>query len=91
MIASLVTSGDIIVPILILTMFEAAGLALLYHFTKHGVVWRDFLPNLLAGDFLLAAWWLSAKHHAWPFVAAALLLSFVCHLFDLARRWRKRA
>ncbi|MDE8343102.1 MAG: hypothetical protein POG24_04710 [Acidocella sp.] len=75
-------------PILCLTMFEAAGLALFYQFTKHGVAWRDFLPNLLAGDFLLVAWWLNARHDAWPFTAAALLLSLVCHLSDLARRWR---
>lgn len=88
MIASLVSSGDIVVPILILTMFEAAGLLLLYQVTKHGVAWRDFLPNLLAGDFLLTAWWFNAKHDAWPLTAAALLLSLVCHLSDLARRWR---
>ncbi len=91
MIASLVTSGGIVVPILILTIFEAAGLALLHHFTKHGVAWQDFLPNLLAGDFLLAAWWLNARHEAWLFTAAALLMSLVCHVSDLARRWRSRA
>ena len=88
MIASLVSSGGIVVPILILTMFEAAGLVLLYQVTKHGVAWRDFLPNLLAGDFLLTAWWFNEKHDAWPLTAAALLLSLVCHLSDLARRWR---
>jgi hypothetical protein len=87
-IVNLVTSGQIAVIILILTMFEAAGLVFLYRFTKRGVAWQDFVPNLLAGDFLLVAWITNEDRASWKITGLALFLSLTCHLTDLVRRWR---
>jgi hypothetical protein len=58
-------------------MLELAGLAVLRRF------WQ-LLPNILAGDFLLLAWWLSAAH--WQLAGLALLGALGAHLTDLIRR-----
>ncbi len=83
----LVVSGHIAGWIILLTLFEAAGLLLLHKYTGKGVAWRDFLPSMFAGDFLLLAWLLNANGAFWALTAAALLAAFVAHLTDLVRRW----
>jgi len=86
--ADLIASGRIAELILLLTACEALGLFLLRRFAGWGLDVVDFLPNLLAGDFLLLAWFASARGEAWPWSAAALLAALVCHLTDLGMRWR---
>lgn len=81
----LIHSGGIAPFILALTVFEILGLWLLNKTTQRGPRPLDLLPNILAGDFLLLAWWLSAAH--WQLAAAALLSSLLAHLTDLRRRW----
>jgi hypothetical protein len=81
-------NGTITIPILALTIFEAAALLIYHHLTESGPNIKAFLPNLLAGDFLLLAWLTSATHLAWPLTAASLAAAFAAHLIDLSRRWR---
>jgi hypothetical protein len=88
MMAALLSSGQITIPILLLTVVEAAGLLALHRFSGRGVAPRDFLPNLLAGDFLLLAWLANADHAAWPWIGAACFAALAAHVTDLARRWR---
>lgn len=86
--ASLISSGTIAILIVILTVFEAAGLIYHRRRTGRGIALKSFLPNLLAGDFLLLAWALSAFGYGWTFSATALLAALLSHLADLALRWR---
>jgi hypothetical protein len=74
--------------VLLLTVFEAAGLVVFYRLTGRGIMVAGFLPNMLAGDFLLLAWIASTRGEAWPWSAAALLVALSCHVTDLALRWR---
>ncbi len=87
--AGLVTSGYIVIPILMLTLLEALGLGLLWHVRRRGVAWDIVLPNLLAGDFLLIAWLTNATHQAWTLTAMSLFMSFLCHGIDMSRRFVK--
>jgi hypothetical protein len=80
MLAAWIASGRIAEPILLLTIAEALLLAALRRRAA------TYLPNILAGDFLLLAWRLS-RHH-WPLAAAALLGALLAHLADLWQRWR---
>jgi hypothetical protein len=84
--AGLIASGHIAGWILLLTAFEAAALILYHRATGRGTAIGAFMPNLLAGDFLLLAWLCSSQN--WLLSAASLLAAFICHLTDLFRRWR---
>jgi hypothetical protein len=88
MMAALIESGSIAELVLLLTVLEAVGLILFYRLTGRGIMVAGFLPNMLAGDFLLLAWIASARGEAWPWSAAALLVALSCHVTDLALRWR---
>jgi len=90
MIPALFTSGWIAAIILALTIAEIAGLYAL-HRRGRGLRPADFLPNILAGDFLLLAWLLDAQGATWPFIATALLAALASHATDLIRRWRRAA
>jgi len=85
--ARLVTSGDIALVILVLTIFEVAGLAMLHRLSGRGIGFADLLPNVLAGDFLLLAWFWNEQRIGWMPVAAALAGALVAHLVDVGRRW----
>lgn len=87
MLVNLLTTGNIAIPILVLTMFEAAALLLYRHATSRGPSIKSFLPNLLAGDFLLLAWLANTTHQAWSLTAVALLAALVSHATDMALRW----
>jgi hypothetical protein len=88
MMATWIASGRIAEFVLLLTVFEAVALIVFYRFTGRGIMLAGFLPNMLAGDFLLLAWIASARGEAWPWSAAALLAALTCHMTDLAFRWR---
>jgi hypothetical protein len=84
MIAHAITSGHIASLILALTFLELIALIAYRRITQRGPTLANILPNLLAGDFLLLAWRLSAH---WPYAAAALLAALLAHGTDLVRRW----
>lgn len=89
MMAALLTSGWIAAIILVLTIGEIAALVWYRKATGRGLAVMDFLPNILAGDFLLLAWLLDAQGATWPWIGLALLGSLVSHLTDMIRRWRR--
>jgi len=62
--ASWIATGHAAAFIVVLTLFEAVGLAVYHRQTGRGLMPAGFLPNMLAGDFLLLAWIASA--HAAP-------------------------
>jgi len=86
--AGWIATGHAAALIVVLTVFEAAGLVVYHRRTGRGLMPAGFLPNMLAGDFLLLAWIASAHGAAWPYAAAALLGALACHGTDLVLRWR---
>jgi hypothetical protein len=86
-LAALVSGGTIAIPILLLTVFEATALLLYRRATSRGPGIKAFLPNLLAGVFLLLAWLTSATHQPWPVTALCLAAAFAAHLTDIWLRW----
>ena len=88
MIAGWIASGGIAGCILGLTVLEVAALALYRRITGTGLAPADYLPNILAGDFLLLAWWCAVAH--WVWAAAALLGALLAHTADMAGRMRGR-
>jgi len=87
MLATALINGTIAIPILVLTVFEAAALLIYHRLTTNGPAIKAFLPNLLAGDFLLLAWLTSATHQPWFLTGASLAAAFAAHITDLAWRW----
>jgi hypothetical protein len=83
-----IATGHAAELILVLTVFEAVGLLLYHRRTGSGIMPAGFLPNMLAGDFLLLAWIASAHAAPWPYAAAALLGALLCHGTDILLRWR---
>jgi len=86
--AGWIATGHAAALILVLTFFEALALLFYYRRTGRGLMPATFLPNMLAGDFLLLAWLATAQAAPWPYAAAALLAALVCHATDIALRWR---
>lgn len=86
--ASWIATGHAAAFIVVLTLFEAVGLAVYHRQTGRGLMPAGFLPNMLAGDFLLLAWIASAHAAPWPYAAAALLAALLCHGTDILLRWR---
>ncbi len=79
MIAASIISGHITWFIIALTVLEVAALA-----AYRRLSFADYLPNILAGDFLLLAWVFSAAH--WAVSAVCLLGALLAHATDLLRR-----
>lgn len=86
MTAAWIASGTVALCIIGLTVLEMLALAVLWQRAGRGVPLAAALPNILAGDFLLLAWWLSRGH--WALAAAALAGAGLSHAVDLQRRWR---
>jgi len=84
MIARAIANGDIALPIVLLTVVEFAVLGAYHRATAKGPAAATLLPNILAGDFLLLAWFFS-RHH-WALAAACLLGALLAHVTDLLRR-----
>ncbi len=83
-LAGLISSGGIALWILGLTGFELAGLLAWRRVSGRGLPAVELVPMILAGDFLLLAWWLSAAN--WALAGLALALAGGAHMFDLLRR-----
>jgi hypothetical protein len=86
--ADWIATGRAAELILVLTLFEALALVVYHRRTGSGLMPDQFLPNMLAGDFLLLAWIASAHAAPWPYAAAALLAALLCHMMDVVLRWR---
>ena len=84
---SLVASGRIVDPILLLMGIECAGLVLLRVRTGRDPALRDILPMLLSGAFLLIAMRAALSGAGLPWIGASLLAALCAHLADLSRRW----
>ncbi len=84
--AQLVASGQIALGIAVLTMGEIVMLAIFGR--RAGLALASLLPNILAGDFLLLAWYFSAAH--WSWAALSLTGALAAHVTDLTRRARVR-
>jgi hypothetical protein len=82
---SIITSGHIGYAIIALTLLEIGGLAAYRRLTGNGPTLAEILPNILAGDFILLAWPLSAIH--WTLSAVCLLGALIAHSTDMLRRW----
>jgi len=82
---ALFASGHVAALILALMVCEVAVL-LMTRGRAHHMKPSVYLPNILAGGFLLLAWWLSAT--SWPLAAAALTGALLAHLTDMKARWK---
>jgi hypothetical protein len=82
---SLFASGHIAAFILALMLCEVVVL-LATRGRAHNMKPSNYLPNILAGGFLLLAWSLSAT--SWPLAAAALTGALLAHLTDMKARWK---
>jgi hypothetical protein len=83
-----IATGHAAELIVLLTGFEAVALVIYHRRTGRGLMPAGFLPNMLAGDFLLLAWIATAHTAPWPYAASALLAALLCHGTDLLLRWR---
>lgn len=88
MLADLISTGRIADLILALVVLEAVALCLYNQRTGAGIMPLDALSLLLPGAFLVLALRAALTQAWWGWIAAALALALLTHLFDLARRWR---
>ncbi len=86
MIRSMIVTGHIGYAIIVLTVLEMIGLAAYRRLSGNGPTLAESLPNILAGDFILLAWPLSAIHWTWS--AACLFGALIAHSADMLRRWK---
>lgn len=82
---SWIASGQVCATIVALTALEFLALAIYRRRFGGGICWKDSLPNILAGDFLLLAWWSSSGH--WLWAVLCLLAALLSHVTDMCRRW----
>ena len=73
--------------VIVVTLLEAAALALYHRRTGRGMAPRDVLLNLGAGLALMLALRAGLEGAGWGWVAAGLVASGLAHAADLKRRW----
>ena len=87
--ADLFASGSLIDLILIVFVFEAVLLSLLWRYDRRGIAPVNLLPNLCAGAFLLLALRVTLAGGGWMMASGCLAAAGLAHLIDLYRRWRR--
>ena len=87
MLRDFVMSGRIADVALVAMMLEAVVLFFLTR-RSSAVARLGLAANLLAGATLVLAVKFALTSDGWPFVVAAFCGSLVCHVTDLAVRWR---
>ena len=87
---ALLQSGTLIAVILVLIGVETLALYLRHRATGKGVSARIFLPNLLAGLFLMCGIRLAVWDAPTGALLTCLTLAGLCHLFDFRQYWRGR-
>ena len=80
-------SGRVVDYILVLILLELFGLGLWRGLGRSGPEFGAVLPYLASGAALLCALRVALTGGEWPLMAAALLVAFAAHLYDLYRRW----
>ncbi len=84
----LIESGHIIDLVLGLVVFEAIVLLLYRKRTMQGIAAPDLLIGLAPGACLMLALRAALMQFSWTWIALALTAALVCHVADMARRWR---
>lgn len=87
--ADLFASGRLVDLILVVVVFEAAGLLLYWARARRGIAPLDLLPNLCAGAFLLLALRAALAGSGSMVASFFLAAAGLAHLTDVHRRWRK--
>jgi hypothetical protein len=86
---SFFTSWQLPCIIILLTAGEAIFVWLYHRKTGGGIAMKNFLPILLAGDFLMFALAVALARGWGGWIALALLASLCCHVMDLVQRWQR--
>jgi hypothetical protein len=81
-------SPHLIDAILVFTLLEMVALALWHRRTGRGLSGSRLLATMLPGACLLLALRAALVGAVLPFVPAALAGALICHLADVAFRWR---
>ncbi len=84
--AGWLNDGTVPGAILALTVLEAAGIWVLHRLRVLPVGLPRLAPTILAGDFLLLAWLVSARQAPWFVTAGCLAGALVAHGADMAGR-----
>lgn len=85
----LIESGRIVDIMLLVVGVEIIALLAYRHFTGRGISKAALLLNVGAGGSLMVALKMVFADAAWQWIAAALIMSLVFHVSDLAYRWRQ--
>jgi len=80
---SLVATGGLLDPVLLLIGVEIVGLWLIRRRVKRLPSLTHLLPNILAGAALILALRLSLTGASWVWIPTLLTLSLIAHLSDL--------
>ncbi|MAS21544.1 MAG: hypothetical protein CMN49_01260 [SAR116 cluster bacterium] len=87
---SLVQSGALIAVIVVLIAVEILVLYQRHRAIGNGAPATVFLPNLLAGLFLLCGIQLAVWDAPTTALLGCLTLAGLCHLFEFSQYWRGR-
>lgn len=87
---ALVESGRLLDIVIAFTLLEIAALWLFHRRTGRGLSLRRFLPNLMAGLFLMLAVRSAMVQADWIWIVLPLLASAVSHALDLRQRWPRQ-
>jgi hypothetical protein len=87
---ALLNSGGLIGGIIVLVVFEVLVLwSRQTGGTAHDVSISQYLPNLLAGLFLMIALQLAVWDASTPTLLTCLTLAGLCHLVEFRKNWRR--
>ena len=87
--AAWIANGQLVEAILVLTVVEWLGFAMLHRITGRGLDPLRLGPNLLSGFCLLVALRAALVGASPIWVAAALAGALLAHVTDLALRWSR--
>ena len=86
---ALLNSGVLIGGIVALVVFEILALWSQHRGVPHGGSISQYLPNLLAGLFLMIALQLAVWDASTPTLLTCLTLAGLCHLAEFRKNWRR--
>jgi hypothetical protein len=89
-VTSLVQSGALIAVIVVLIAVEILALYQRHRATGNSAPATLFLPNLLAGLFLMCGIQLAVWDAPTTALLGCLTLAGLCHLFEFSQYWRGR-
>ena len=86
---ALLNSGALIGGIVVLVVFEILALWSRQSSVQHGRSISQYLPNLLAGLFLMIAVQLAVWDTSTTALLISLTLAGLCHLLEFRKSWRR--